>query len=176
VSDASGAFAIRELRPGAYLFDVRRIGFEPLHGAVSVDTATLSATIYLNVVSRVLAKVVVTETSIDRAKEKLKREGFEDRSHLGLAAEFIGRSEILKRRPQKLEDIMAVYGIDYGVFRLDRQLVEYQWIKDYPADLIIGVEIYRHSRPQEFNATRGGPTAMTGHDEGPLVLIWTFIP
>jgi hypothetical protein len=126
VSDSSGAFAIRVLQAGAYLFDVRRIGYEPLHGAIAVDSTTLSATIYLNVVSRVLAKVVVTATSIDRVKEKLDRNGFSDRSHLGLAAEFIERPEILRRRPQKLEDILAVYGIHDGTFRLDRMPMEYE--------------------------------------------------
>jgi hypothetical protein len=91
VSDANGAFAIRGLKTGAYLFDVRRIGFEMLHGALVVDSTTLDATIYLNVVSQVLAKVVVTETSVDRVKQKLERDGFVERSHLGIAAQFVER-------------------------------------------------------------------------------------
>jgi hypothetical protein len=176
VSDSTGAFAVRALPAGGYLVDIRRIGFEPLRAAVSVDSTTLSATIYLKVVSRVLAKVVVTATSVDRVKETLDRNGFNDRYHSGIAGEFIERADLLRRKPQKLEDILAVYGVQNGTFRLDRMPMEYEWIRDYPADLVLGIEIYRHSRPTEFNGTRSGPPALSGKAEGPLVLIWTFIP
>ena len=176
VTDSVGAFAIRALPAGGYLFDIRRIGFAPLRGAVSVDSTTVSATIYLEVVSRVLAKVVVTATSLDRVKEKLERSGFTDRYHSGLAGEFIERADILRRKPQKLEDILAVYGVQNGTFRLDRMPMDFESIRDYPADLVLGIEIYRHGRPTEFNGTRSGPLALSGGSQGPLVLIWTFIP
>ena len=89
VTDASGAFAIRRLPAGRYLFHIRRIGYEPLQGALVVDTGTVSTTIPLQVISRVLAKVVVTETSVDKVKERLDRYGFVDRSRQGLAATFV---------------------------------------------------------------------------------------
>jgi len=176
VTDSAGAFALRALPAGGYLFDIRRIGFAPLRGAVAVDSTAVSATIYLEVVSRVLAKVVVTASSIDRVKEKLERSGFNDRYHSGLAGEFIERADILRRKPQKLEDILAVYGIHNATFRLDRMPMDFESIRDYPADLVLGIEIYRHGRPTEFNGTRSGPLALSGGSQGPLVLIWTFIP
>jgi len=176
VTDSVGAFALRALPAGGYLFDIRRIGFAPLRGAVAVDSTAVSATIYLEVVSRVLAKVVVTASSIDRVKEKLERSGFNDRYHSGLAGEFIERADILRRKPQKLEDILAVYGIHNATFRLDRMPMDFESIRDYPADLVLGIEIYRHGRPTEFNGTRSGPLALSGGSQGPLVLIWTFIP
>jgi hypothetical protein len=148
-----------------------------LHGALVVDSTTLDATIYLNVVSQVLAKVVVTETSVDRVKQKLERDGFVDRSHLGIAAQFVERKDILRQRPQTLDDILRWYGVDDPTIRLDRVPISYDAVKDYPADLVIGVEIYRHSRPTEFNGTRTRGLVLSDQKpEGPLVLVWTFIP
>ena len=34
-------------------------------------------------------------------------------------------------------------------------------LRDYPADLVIGVEVYRHGRPTEFNGTRRDPGLMS---------------
>jgi hypothetical protein len=85
----------RRLPAGRYLLHVRRIGYEPLQGAVLVDTGTVRATLALQVISRVLAKVVVTETSVDKVKQRLDRNGFIDRSHLGISGTFIQRADVL---------------------------------------------------------------------------------
>ena len=180
VTDASGAFAIRRLPAGRYLLHVRRIGYEPLQGALVVDTGTISTTIPLQVISRVLAKVVVTETSVDKVKQRLERDGFVDRSHLGLAAMFIERPEILRAKRQNVGELLSTYGIYDGNIMLDRMPFDYESVKDYPAELVIGIEIYRHSRPNEFNGTRSGATALSpggmAASMRPLVVIWTYIP
>ena len=180
MTDASGAFAIRRLPAGRYLLHIRRIGYEPLQGAVVVDTGTISSTIPLQVISRVLAKVVVTETSVDKVKERLDRYGFVDRSHLGLAATFIERPEILRAKRQNVGELLSTYGIYDGNIMLDRMPFDYESVKDYPAELVIGIEIYRHSRPTEFNGTRSGAGALSPGGQAasmrPLVVIWTFIP
>jgi hypothetical protein len=180
VTDSVGAFAVRRLAAGRYLFHIRRIGYEPAQGALVVDTGSISTTISLTVVSRVLAKVVVTETSVDRVKEKLDRNGFISRSHLGVAATFVQRSDILRAGRQTLGDLLAIYGIYDGAIMLDRMPFDVASVRDYPADLVIGMEIYRHSRPTEFNMTRRGANIMDpggmANSMQPLVVIWTFIP
>jgi hypothetical protein len=180
VTDATGAFAIRRLPAGRYLFHIRRIGYEPLQGALVVDTGTISTTIPLQVISRVLAKIVVTETSVDKVKERLVRYGFVDRSHLGLAATFVERPEILRARRQNIGELLSTYGIYDASILLDRMPFDYGSVQDYPAELVIGIEIYRHSRPTEFNGTRSGATALSpggiAASMRPLVVIWTYIP
>ncbi len=179
-TDASGAFAIRRLPAGRYLFHIRRIGYEPLQGALVVDTGTISATIPLQVISRVLAKVVVTETSVDKVKERLDRYGFVDRSRQGLAATFVERAEILRAKRQNIGELLSTYGIYDGNIMLDRMPFDYESVKDYPAELVIGIEIYRHSRPTEFNGTRSGANILSPGGQAaamrPLVVIWTYIP
>lgn len=180
VSDSTGAFAIRRLAEGRYLLHVRRIGYEPLQGALVVDSGVVSTTIALQMNSRVLAKVVVTETAIDKVKERLDHDGFIERSRLGLAATFVERADILRKMPQNIGELLATYGIYDASIMLDHMPFDYESVRDYPAELVIGVEIYRHSRPTEFNGTRRGPGALSpgGQAAGaqPLVLIWTFIP
>jgi len=180
ITDSTGAFAIRRLEEGRYVLIVRRIGYEMLQGALLVDTGAVRATLVMSQISKLLAKVVVTETAIDVVKKRLEQNGYVDRTHLGLAAEFVDRAEILRRKPQTVRDILAVYGIYGGTFLLDRMPVDYETVKDYPADLVIGVEIYRHQRPQEFNMTRSVPGILSPGGQAAamaaLVVIWTYIP
>ena len=57
---------------------------------------------------------------------------------------------------------------------------DYDMLSNYPADMVLGIEIYRHGRPQEFNMTRSGANIMSPGGQRalmlPLVVIWTFIP
>jgi hypothetical protein len=181
VTDTSGTFAIRRLAEGHYLMHIRRIGFEPIDGFLTVDTGTVQASFSMQVTSQMLSKVTVTESAVDVVKQRLDRNGYLSRSRMGLAATFIDRKEILRRQPQTVADILSAYGIhDGGEFQLDRMPVDYDLLRDYPADLVIGVEIYRHSRPTEYNMTRRGPTMMSrggmAASMQPMVLIWTYIP
>jgi hypothetical protein len=181
VTDTSGTFTMRRLAEGHYLMHIRRIGFEPIDGFLTVDTGTVQASFTMQVMSRVLSKVTVTESAVDVVKQRLDRNGYLSRSRMGLAATFIDRKEILRRQPQTVADILSAYGIhDSGEFQLDRMPVDYDVLRDYPADLVIGVEIYRHGRPTEYNMTRRGPSMMSRGGSAasmqPMVLIWTYIP
>ena len=160
---------------------VRRIGYEMLQGALLVDTGAVKTLLVMNQVSKLLAKVVVTETSVDVVKKRLEQNGYISRTHLGLAATFVDRAQILRRKPQTIADILSVYALSEGsTFLLDRMPVDYETLRDYPAGLVIGVEIYRHQRPQEFNMTRALPGILSpgGQAAGmqALVVIWTYIP
>ena len=176
-TDSTGAFAIRRLAAGRYMLVARRIGFAPIQGVVKVDSGTVATVLPMNPTSRLLSKVTVTERAGNRVTEQLDRAGFVTRSHSGIGATFIDRQEILRRRPQTVADILAAYGIHGGDVILDRMPLVYEDVRDYPADLVIGVEVYRHGRPTEFNMTRGGPLALeSGAGDKVLVVIWTFIP
>ncbi len=181
VTDSVGNFAIRQLRAGRYLMEIRRIGYAPLSGVVTVDSTMLSTVLTMDVVSRLLATVKVTAVSNDRVKERLDRVGFLNRYHSGGSGTFIDRADILRRKPITVADILNSYGIhDQAEFIMDRMPVDYELLRDYPADLVVGVEIYRHNRPTEFNGTRRGATIMSSGGMSnlmtPQVLIWTFIP
>jgi hypothetical protein len=53
-------------------------------------------------------------------------------------------------------------------------------LRNYPADLVIGVEIYRHGRPTEYNMTPRVPSMLSPGGAAAarrvMVLIWTYIP
>ena len=181
ITDSAGNFAIRQLRAGRYLMEVRRIGYAPLNGVVVVDSTIVSTLLTMDVVSRLLSTVRVTAVSNDRVKERLDRVGFLSRYHSGMSATFVDRADILRRKPLTVADILSTYGIhDRAEFIMDRMPVDYDLLRDYPADLVIGVEIYRHNRPTEFNGTRRGPTLLSSgglaNSMLPQVVIWTFIP
>ncbi len=180
VSDSGGNFAIRSLVPGRYIFEVRRVGLSPVRGFVVVDSTTVSTSIVMDVASQVLAKVQVTATSVDKVNARLNRVGYLDRHRFEGTGTFVDRQEILRRKPQTVADILAWYGFhdDKGVeFQLDRFAVDYNTVQSYPAELVIGVEVYRHNRPAEYNMTRGGPNMFSSggaqNASQVLVLIWT---
>lgn len=180
VSDSTGAFAVRRLAAGRYMLYIRRIGFQPLEGVLVVDSNAVGGTFVMQEVSHLLATVHVTETAVDRVKQRLDRVGFLGRSRSEGSGTFVDRSEILRRQPQTVADILATYGIHDGDFELDRMPVDYDFLRDYPADLVLGLEIYRHGRPIEFNMTRRGANMFSpgglANASQVLVLIWTYIP
>lgn len=178
VTDSTGAFAIRRLTPGHYLFRLRRIGFQPMDGVLTVAADTLRVKFVMDVASRLLAKVQITETSVDEVKDRLDKVGYEGRIGLGMVKTFIGRGEILRRKSQTLGEILRAHGIYDGDFLIDHLELPFEDVSDYPAELVIGIEIYPHSRPVEFNMTRphAGPITATTGLNLPLVLIWTFMP
>src|SRR4051812_10084687 len=145
VTDSIGNFAIRQLRAGRYLMEVRRIGYAPLSGVVVVDSTTLSTVLTMDVISRLLATVRVTAMSTDVVKQRLDRVGFLTRYHSGGSGTFIDRAAILRRKPLTVADVLNTYGIhEQAEFMMDRMPVDYELLRDYPADLVVGVEIYRH--------------------------------
>jgi hypothetical protein len=180
VTDSTGGFIIRRLIEGKYLLQVRRIGFAPLEGVVSADTGAIGDVFAMEPTSRLLSKVVITEMSVDRVQQKLDRVGFVDRTHSGLSATFVDRAEILKMNRDRLEDLLSRYGIHNGDVMLDRMPLDYEDVRLYPAELVVGIEIYRRGRPTEFNMTRRGAGALAAGGQQnaarPLIVVWTFIP
>src|SRR5215471_10158701 len=134
VSDSTGAFAVRRLATGHYLIHVRRIGFTPLQAALYVDTGAVEATMRLEPSSVLLAKVEIKEMSVDRAKQKLDRNGFFTREHSGMSGTFIDRAEILKRKPITVADMLEWYGVSSGDVVMDWMPSDFESLRTYPAD------------------------------------------
>jgi hypothetical protein len=180
-SDSAGKFAIRRLAAGHYFFTLRRIGFAPLQGGLSVADGDIGGTLTMQVTSTLLSRVTITESSVDKVKQRLDWQGFTTRYHEGIGGTWIQRPEILRRQAQNVAEILDAYGIHGpGDYQIDKMPTDYDALRDYPAELVIGIEIYRNNRPVEFNMTRnvrssfqpGGQSALMQ----PLVLIWTYIP
>lgn len=180
ITDSTGAFALRRLEEGHYLLHIRRLGFSPLEGVLMVDSGVVNSTMAMPQTSQLLAKVVITEMSEDRLKQKLDRVGFFDRSHSGQSGTFIDRAEILRRQSMTVADILSAYGIHEGNVTLDRMPSDFDMLRSYPADLVVGIEIYRHGAPTEFNMTRQGPGVLSPGGMSnlmmPTIIIWTYIP
>jgi hypothetical protein len=181
VSDSTGYFAVWRLAAGRYLMNVRRIGFAPVEAIVTVDTSTVLFDFAMTPVLPMLAKVEIRATlDSGRATRRLDRVGFISRSHFG-GGTYVKPDEIIRRRAQTLRDILEVYGLrESSEYEFDRMPLDYADIQDYPAELIAGIEIYRHGRPVEYNATRRGSTIMQRGGQAnlmrSLVLIWTYVP
>lgn len=184
-SDSTGAFVVRRLEQGRYMLQVRRIGFSPIEGAIVVDTADLQTTLRMTPTSQLLAKMQITETAVNYVTRRLDRVGFSDRKKFSGTGTFITREEILRRKPLMVSDLLRAYGIYEATVVLDRMVATEDDIKMYPADLVIGVEIYRHNRPTEFNATRASEEGAFAQPKAggrppmpnkPYVLVWTYIP
>jgi hypothetical protein len=179
-TDSSGVFAVRRLVAGRYIFQVRRIGFQPVQGALYVDSGAVEAIIRLEPTSVLLAKVEIKEMSVERVTQKLFRTGFSSRQHSGSSGTFIDRAEVLKRNRQTVAELLEGYGVHDGDIVMDRIPMDFESLRTYPADLVLGIEIYRHGRPVEFNGTRNVPTMLSrgglSASMAPLTVIWTFIP
>jgi hypothetical protein len=180
LSDSTGAFAIWRLAAGHYLMNVRRIGYEPTEGIVTIDTTTVLFDFRMTPLSQLLAKVAITENATNSAGRRLDRAGFTNRSRFGMG-QYVKQAEIMKRKPQTLQDILNTYGLHESAdYMLDRMPLDYEDIRDYPAELVAGIEIYRHNRPIEVSMTRRGPTIMSRGGQSnlmrPMVMIWTYIP
>ncbi|MEO8336794.1 MAG: carboxypeptidase-like regulatory domain-containing protein [bacterium] len=183
LTDTSGAFVIRNVMPGHYLINVRRIGFEPFEGVLTIDTLPVEMELTLNQIAQVLPPVTISTSAVNRVTEKLDRMGFTNRSHMGTSGRFVDRPEILRRKAQFVTDVLQAYGVARdAVITIDRMDADWDMLSDYPMDLVIGIEIYkrRGSLPTEFDRTRRGSLAMGANGTGGVaqhtVLIWTYIP
>lgn len=182
-SDSAGFFAVWRLPPGKYLMTVRRIGFNPIEAFVTVDTETVLHDFAMEPIVALLNKVEIHETSTTALAKRLDHVGFLNRKKFnGGEGTFVTPGDIEKYKPQTLRDILQRYGIfEYSAdIQFDRMPLDWLDVQDYPAELIAGVEIYRHGRPVEFNATRRGPSLLsaggTAFAAKYLVVVWTYIP
>jgi hypothetical protein len=183
ITDTSGRFTIRDVAAGHYMINVRRIGFEPFEGLLTIDTAAVEMELGMNQMSALLPPIRITTSAVNRVTERLDRVGFITRSHMGTAGRFIDRAEILRRKPVYLTDILRTYGLSMSDnYTLDRIPMDWSELENYPLDLVIGVEIYprRGTMPVEFSGTSRGRLTFTNDRGTPIrqanVLIWTFVP
>ena len=193
ITNDSGAFTINNVRPGHYLINVRRLGFAPFEGLLTLDTVRVEMELAMTQVIPILSEVRITENAVNRVEERLDRVGFTIRRHTEGGGTFIDRAEMLRRKPTYIGDVLAAYGIhsNNASFLLDRMPVDTSTLRNYPMELVIGIEIYRHASelPIEYSRTSsGGGTGAYGNT-GSLafsrqntgiapatVLIWTYIP
>ena len=183
ISNDSGAFAISNVPAGHYLINVRRIGFEPIQALLTMGASMIEMELAMTQVLPMLPEVRITDSAVNVVTERLNRVGFVSRSRMGTSGRFIDRAEILRRRPIQITDILSGYGVSRNsIFSLDRMETDWDNLSTYPAELVIGVEIYRRrgSLPTEFDHTRGGVLALGLGGSGGIapttVLIWTYIP
>lgn len=183
ITDTSGAFTIRNVLPGHYLINVRRLGFAPFDGVLTIDTLSVDMELTLTQIAQILPRVTISSSASNKVTERLDRVGFVSRSHMGTSGTFIDRNEILRRKAEYVTDILRAYGISSdAVFTIDRMEVDWETLAYYPIELVIGMEIYRRrgSLPVEFDRTRGGALALGTNGSGGIpratVLLWTYIP
>lgn len=183
ITNDSGSFAINNVPAGHYVVNVRRIGFEPVAALLTMGTSVIEMELAMTQVLPMLPEVRITASAVNRVTERLDRVGFVSRSRMGTSARFIDRAEILRHKPTYITEILQGYGINRNaIFTLDRMETDWDNLNHYPADLVIGVEIYRRrgSLPTEFDHTRSGSLALGPGGSGGIapatVLIWTYIP
>lgn len=180
VTNADGAFTIRGVEPGHYLLNVRRIGFHPFDGLLTIDTATVETKLVLTQVSAMLPKITINASATNTVAQRLDRMGFTTRYRMGTSGRFIQRKEILRRRPTYITEVLAAHGVRDGDVIIDRMPADWLTIQSYPADFVIGIEIYarRSLVPVEFGMTKMGSSFGEARGQSnpmrPTVVIWTY--
>ena len=146
VSDSVGYFTFWRLAPGKYLMQARRIGFRAAEAFVTVDSETIMLDFRMDPIAALLNKVDIVDVATVGVAKRLERVGFNwRRKSNGEGGTFITPADIQKRKAITLADMLSAYGLhDRADYRLDRMPLEYSDIQDYPAELVAGIEIYRH--------------------------------
>lgn len=179
ITNDSGTFAINNVAPGSYLLHVRRIGFDPVQALIKMGTSTIEMKLAMEQAIAILPEVKITTEARDRVAERLERVGFSMRAKTG-SATIINREEILRRNPVFVTDLLEKYGVRKNAeFTMDRMETDWDNLSTYPADLVVGVEIYRRraSLPSQFDRTRRSGLTMSYNGIEPyVVMIWTYIP
>jgi len=181
ISDSTGTFTVRNLEAGHYLINVRRIGFAPFEGMLTMNTHPVEMELALEQLMVLLPPIRITESAVNKVTQRLDRVGFTERSRMGHAATFYTRRDIIDTHAQTLQQLLSRMGANMSdKFLLDRIPMEWGDLVDYPMDLIVGIEVYRHSLPVELSITRRGRLQFTDDRGTPLtsktILLWTYIP
>jgi len=109
-TDARGTFRFVRVRPGVHFVRVRRLGYDPLIFRVDVeDGDTVSLGVQLNPSPLGLAPVTIRE---DATAPTLRNVGFDDRRRFSgaPAAQFVTRSDIERRNPTELSQMLRRMG------------------------------------------------------------------
>jgi hypothetical protein len=173
-TDSTGAFSIHGVAAGRYLLQIRRIGFRPRQGVLTVDTLPIRVTLPLEPTVQAIAGMTITETSIDRNGSYLKNVGYTFRSQGGLGGHFLTNASMDKERWYTIGEALRAQFISRADVVLDGMPIQFMDVVEYPVAQVAAVEIYPTSRPIEFDFA----TWHTGQfsTRAPLVLIWTFRP
>lgn len=173
-TDSAGAFAIREVAAGRYLLQIRRIGFRPREGVLTVDSVPIRVTLPLEAAVQSIAGMTITETAVDRNGTYLKNVGFTFRSRGGLGGRFMTNASMSDERWYTLGEALRDQFITRGDLVIDGMPAQFRDAENYPVAQIMAVEIYRTTRPIEFDFA----TWHTGQfsTRAPLILVWSFRP
>jgi Carboxypeptidase regulatory-like domain len=173
-TDSSGAFAIRNVAAGRYLLQIRRIGFRPREGVLTVDTLPIRVTLPLEPTVQALAGMTITEAATDRNGAYLKTVGYSFRSRGGLGGRFLTNASMTKERWWTLGEALRGQFIERGDLVIDGMPAQWRDAENYPVAQIMAVEIYLSTRPLEFDFATWHTGAFS--TRAPLVLVWTFRP
>lgn len=194
VTDSAGAFAIRGMPSGRYLVHVRRLGFTPIEAFMKVDTLAVDLEFAMTQIDAMLPEYRVTASAsyMDRAIRAMDRSGFTERAKAFGTGRFIPMSEISKARPTLLSDYVAKYGVrPSDIFILDGIGTTWDDLRNFPPQLIVGIEIYRTPAMAPIGVTKtvgGGQAfgelsksgmedvAATGGLKPKVVMLWSYIP
>ncbi len=183
ITDSSGTFTVRNLEPGHYLINVRRIGFSPFEGMLTMDTHPVEMELALEQVMTILPPVRITAGSVNKVTQRLDRVGFVSRSNMGFGARFMDRQHIMDSKAQYLTQVLERFGLSRSdTFMIDNIMTDWDELRDYPLDLVVGIEVYprKEMLPVEFSITRQGRQTFTNDRGTPIkhafVVLWTFIP
>lgn len=172
-SDSAGVFVVKNLPVGRYLFQARRIGFEPREGVLNVDAAKPDVFIVMQETSHLLAGMTITEAASDRNTRYLRDRGFSFRQHGSLGGHFLTAADIAHHNWVHTDELLLSEMLKYDP-RVDVMIdgipVRLEEAMNYPTNLIMAAEVYTRMRPLEF-----GQPGRFG-DNRPLVVIWTFRP
>jgi hypothetical protein len=111
ITDEKGQVSLGAMRNKTLTLDVRRIGYQPWFGKITLPDTAITLTVVLPRVGQQLAAVNVTG---ERVKTALEITGFYDRMLMRqkgvISATFIGPEELDKRHPSRTTDML--YGLN----------------------------------------------------------------
>jgi hypothetical protein len=188
-ADEDGRFHVAGLSAGRNVFEVRRIGFEPVYFEVALrDSVDVQVRVSMHANVRAL-----TTVEVDEVREPLKRVGFYDRMAQG-NGHFISPEMLAKMRPLRATDALmnipnvaidrrgnksrvmtANMRCEYGIV-IDKVLVGEAGSRirtTYPDDLVSASDLYAI---EVYPRNRGLPLQFLGmsHEDGcGTIVIWT---
>jgi hypothetical protein len=166
-TDSAGAFSVRDLDPGKYVLAVRRVGFKPFEGVLTLGSAPLDMELALETGVATLSEMNVTEKT-SRATKRLDAVGFSERRKHGNVLRAYDHSDVLAARAVRMEQILDRFGVtsaDQILF--DGLSVDWNDLLLVPSEIIVGVEIYRSAAMAPVQFTRTLPGRQTFTDVKP---------
>jgi hypothetical protein len=149
-SDSLGVFRITALPTGRYLLQVRRLGYAPREGVLTVGIAPDTLRIPVEPTSTLLAGMTITESSLDANGRYLRSVGFAFRQHGGLGGRYLATTDIRAHNWNRTDEILLWEGLKYNPMlevRIDGMPVRREEALSYPASLIMAVEVYPDCAP-----------------------------